>query len=127
LGVNVSLCDGNSCRSRLRKVALQEWADESGWSVAVSHFPPGTSKWNQIEHRLFCHIMNNWRGRPLVSLEAVVELVAQTTTRAGLVVEAEADTNLYPTGIKVTDEELHAVRLHCQAFHGEWNYTIKPH
>lgn len=117
----------NSCRNRLWKVALQEWAEESGWSVAVSHFPPGTSKWNQVEHRLFCHITNNWRGRPLVSLEAVVELIAQTTTRAGLVVEAEADTNLYPTGIKVTDEELHAVRLCRQAFHGEWNYTIKPH
>jgi hypothetical protein len=117
----------NSCRNRLWKVALQEWADESGWPVAVSHFPPGTSKWNQVEHRLFCHITNNWRGRPLVSLEAVVELIAQTTTRAGLVVEAEADTNLYPTGIKVTDEELHAVRLHRQAFHEEWNYTIKPH
>jgi hypothetical protein len=117
----------NSCRNRLWKVALQEWADESGWSVAVSHFPPGTSKWNRVEHRLFCHITSNWRGRPLVNLEAVVELIAQTTTRAGLLVEAEADTNLYPTGIKVTDEELHAVRLHRQAFHGEWNYTIKPH
>jgi hypothetical protein len=116
----------NSFRNRLWKVALQEWADESGWSVAVSHFPPGTSKWNQIEHRLFCHITNNWRGRPLVSLEAVVELIAQTTTRAGLVVDAEADTNLYPTGIRVTDDELHAVRLYRQAFHGEWNYTIKP-
>jgi hypothetical protein len=116
----------NSCRNRLWKVALQEWADESGWSVAVSHFPPGTSKWNRVEHRLFCHITSNWRGRPLVSLEAVVELIAQTTTRAGLVVEAEADTNRYPTGIKVTDEELHAVRLRRQAFHGEWNYTIKP-
>jgi len=116
----------NSFRNRLWKVALQEWADESGWSVAVSHFPPGTSKWNQVEHRLFCHITNNWRGRPLVSLEAVVELIAQTTTRAGLVVDAEVDTNLYPTGIRVTDDELHAVRLYRQAFHGEWNYTIKP-
>lgn len=116
----------NSCRNRLWKVALQEWADESGWSIAVSHFPPGTSKWNRVEHRLFCHITNNWRGRPLANLETVVALIAQTTTRAGLVVEAEADTNRYPTGIKVTDEELHAVRLYRQAFHGEWNYTIKP-
>ena len=116
----------NGARNRLWKVALQEWADESGWSIAVSHLPPGTSKWNRVEHRLFCHITNNWRGRPLVSLEAVVELIAQTTTRAGLVVEAEADTNRYPTGIRVTDDELHAVRLCRQAFHGEWNYTIKP-
>jgi len=116
----------NSCRNRLWKVALQEWADESRWAIAVSHFPPGTSKWNQVEHRLFCHITNNWRGRPLGSLEAVVALLARTTTQTGLVVEAEADTNRYPTGIRVTDEELRAVRLHRQAFHGEWNYTIKP-
>jgi hypothetical protein len=116
----------NSCRNRLWKVALQEWADESGWPVAVSHFPPGTSKWNPVEHRLFCHITSNWRGRPLASLEAVVELIARTTTQAGLVVEAEADTSRYPAGIRVTDEELHAVRLYRHAFHGEWNYTIKP-
>jgi hypothetical protein len=116
----------NGVRNRLWKVALQEWADESRWAIAVSHFPPGTSKWNKIEHRLFCHITNNWRGRPLVSLAAVVQLIAQTTTAAGLVVEAEADTNRYPTGIKVSDEQLHAVRLCPQPFHGEWNYTIRP-
>jgi hypothetical protein len=116
----------NEVRNRLWKVALQEWADESGWSIAVSHFPPGTSKWNRIEHRLFCHITRNWRGRPLVSLEAVVQLIAQTTTEAGLIVEAEADTNRYPTGIKVSDDELHAVRLRPERFHGEWNYTIQP-
>ena len=116
----------NGCRNRLWKVALQEWADESGWSVAVSHFPPGTSKWNKVEHRLFCHITANWRGRPLGSLEAVVQLIAQTTTAAGLVVDAEADANRYPTGIKVSDEELHAVRLRPEPFHGEWNYTIQP-
>jgi hypothetical protein len=116
----------NGSRNRLWKVALQEWADETGWSVSVSHFPPGTSKWNRVEHRLFCHITNNWRGRPLVTLEAVVQLIAQTTTEAGLVVEAEADRNRYPTGIKVSDEELHAVRLRSETFHGEWNYTIQP-
>jgi hypothetical protein len=116
----------NGARNRLWKVALQEWADESGLRVAVSHFPPGTSKWNKVEHRLFCHITGNWRGRPLVSVEAVVQLIASTTTAAGLVVEAEADTNTYPTGIKVTDEELHAVRLRRSRFHGEWNYTIRP-
>lgn len=116
----------NGVRNRLWKVALQEWADASGWTVAVSHFPPGTSKWNKIEHRLFCHITGNWRGRPLVSVEAVVQLIASTTTEAGLVVEAEADTNHYPVGIKVSDEELHAVRLARDRFHGEWNYTIRP-
>ena len=116
----------NGVRNRLWKVALQEWADESGWAVSVSHLPPGTSKWNKIEHRLFCHITGNWRGRPLVSVEAVVQLIASTTTQAGLVVEAEADTNSYPVGIKVSDEELHAVRLFPDRFHGEWNYTIRP-
>lgn len=116
----------NGVRNRLWKVSLQEWADESGLRVAVSHFPPGTSKWNKVEHRLFCHISGNWRGRPLVSVEAVVQLIAGTTTEAGLVVEAEVDTNPYPTGVKVTDEELHAVRLRRSRFHGEWNYTIRP-
>jgi len=116
----------NGVRNRLWKVALQEWADESGWSIAVSHFPPGTSKWNKIEHRLFCHITNNWRGRPLTSLEAVVQLIARPTAAAGLVVEAEADRNHYPAGIKVSDDELHAVKLRPDPFHGEWNYTIRP-
>jgi len=115
----------NGVRNRLWKVALQEWADESGLAVSVSHLPPGTSKWNKIEHRLFCHITGNWRGRPLVSVEAVVNLIASTTTQAGLVVEAEADTNSYPVGIKVSDEELHAVCLFPDSFHGEWNYTIR--
>lgn len=116
----------NGTRNRLWKVALQEWADESGWAVTVSHFPPGTSKWNKIEHRLFCHITGNWRGRPLVSVEAVVQLIAATTTETGLVVEAEADTSRYAVGIKVSDEELHALRLSRDPFHGEWNYTIRP-
>jgi hypothetical protein len=116
----------NGARNRLWKVALQEWADETGLRVTVSHFPPGTSKWNKVEHRLFCHITGNWRGRPLVSVEAVVRLIASTTTEAGLVVEAEVDTNAYPTGIKVTDQELQAVRLRRSRFHGEWNYTVRP-
>jgi hypothetical protein len=116
----------NGVRNRLWEVALQEWADASGWAVTVSHFPPGTSKWNKIEHRLFCHITGNWRGRPLVSVEAVVQLIASTTTAAGLVVEAEVDTKSYPAGIKVSDEELHAVRLFRDRSHGEWNYTIRP-
>ena len=87
---------------------------------------PGTSKWNKIEHRLFCYITQNWRGRPLVSREAIVSLIGSTTTEAGLRVEAELDTTEYPTGIKVTDEELAAVNLKRAEFHGEWNYTISP-
>jgi len=116
----------NGPRNRLWKVALQEWADETGLGVAVSHFPPGTSKWNKVEHRLFCHITNNWRGRPLTSHETVVELIGHTRTATGLLVEAALDTNRYATGVKVTNAELAAVRLTPATFHGEWNYTIRP-
>lgn len=127
-GVRITADGGgsNGVRNRLWEVALQEWADESGLRVTVSHLPPGTSKGNEVEHRLFCHITGNWRGRPLGSVESVVQRIASTTTAAGLVVEAEADTNTYPTGIRVTDEEWHAVRLRRSRFHGEWNYTIHP-
>ena len=111
---------------RLWKVELQKFADETGLVVHVHHYPPGTSKWNKIEHRLFCHITQNWRGRPLVSREAIVSLIGKTTTEAGLRVEAKLDTNDYPTGIKVTDEELAALKVKRAAFHGEWNYTISP-
>jgi hypothetical protein len=116
----------NGVRTRLWKVALQELADELGLVLSVCHLPPGTSKWNKIEHRLFCYITQNWRGRPLVSREAIVTLIGNTTTAAGLRVEAELDTNEYPTGIKVTDEDLAAVRLKRADFHGEWNYSISP-
>jgi hypothetical protein len=116
----------NSYRSRLWKVALQGLADGLGLRLRVLHFPPGTSKWNKIEHRLFCHITQNWRGRPLVSREAIVSLIGSTTTRAGLVVRAALDTERYQTGIKVSDEELAAVQLTPHDFHGDWNYTIKP-
>jgi hypothetical protein len=116
----------NGVRTRLWKVALQGLADEVGLALSVCHFPPGTSKWNKIEHRLFCHITQNWRGRPLVSREAIVSLIGKTTTEAGLHVEAELDTNDYPTGIKVTAEELAALHLKRAPFHGEWNYTISP-
>ena len=116
----------NGSRSRLWKVALQQLADDLGLRISVCHFPPGTSKWNTIEHRMFCHITKNWRGRPLVSRAVVVELIGHTTTKAGLQVQAELDGNSYPTGIKVTDEELAAVRIKKDTFHGEWNYTILP-
>ena len=116
----------NSSRSRLWKVELQALADELGLSISVCHFPPGTSKWNKIEHRMFCHITENWRGRPLRTLEVIVNLIGNTTTKTGLRIHAELDTNTYPTGIKVSDDELAAVRLTKASFHGEWNYTISP-
>jgi hypothetical protein len=116
----------NSCRSRLWKVALQGLADATGLVLRVLHFPPGTSKWNKVEHRLFCHITRNWRGKPLVSREAIVSLIGSTTTSTGLTVRAALDTERYATGIKVSDEELAAVQLTPHEFHGDWNYSIKP-
>ena len=116
----------NSCRNRLWKVALQRLADESGLVISVCHFPPGTSKWNRIEHRLFSQIAINWRGRPLTSLEVIVQLIGDTHTETGLWVRAELDLNRYPTGTLVTDKELAAVRLRRAKFHGEWNYTVRP-
>jgi hypothetical protein len=116
----------NGVRCRLWKVALQGLADEVGLKVSVCHLPPGTSKWNKIEHRMFCHITENWRGRPLVSRAVVVNLIGSTTTRTGLRIKAELDTNSYETGVKVTDEELATVEIRRAKFHGEWNYTISP-
>jgi hypothetical protein len=116
----------NGYRVRLWKVELQRFADESGLQVTVGHLPPGTSKWNKIEHRLFSHISLNWRGRPLVSHEVIVELIGATTTRAGLQVRAALDSGPYPTRVKVSDEVLARVRLMPHAFHGEWNYTLAP-
>ena len=116
----------NSSRSRLWKVALQAVADEIGLPISVCHFPPGTSKWNKIEHRMFCHITENWRGRPLRGLEVIANLIGNTTTTTGLWIQAELDTHPYSTGLKVSDEELAAVHLTKATFHGEWNYTISP-
>jgi Rhodopirellula transposase DDE domain len=97
-----------------------------GKTIHVCRFPPGTSKWNKIEHRLFCHITQNWRGRPLTSLQVVINLIRNTTTIQGLEVEARLDPNLYKTGIKVTDQELDTIAIERDYFHGEWNYIIKP-
>jgi hypothetical protein len=116
----------NGARSRLWKVALQRFADETGLEVSVCHFPPGTSKWNKIEHRLFCQITRNWRGQPLLSREIIVQLIGRTTTQAGLKVKASLDRRTYVQGIKITDGELSQVRLHPAAFHGDWNYAIRP-
>jgi DDE family transposase len=115
----------NSSRNRRWKIALQNLADELKLLITVCHFPPGTSKWNKIEHRLFSQIGVNWRGQPLVSHEVIVQLIANTRTATGLRVRAALDTNNYPTGIKVTDTELASVNLHPAKFHGEWNYTIR--
>jgi hypothetical protein len=116
----------NSHRSRLWKVCLQDLADELQMKLFVCHFPPGTSKWNKIEHRLFSFITKNWRARPLTSFEVIVNLIASTTTKAGLSVKAAIDTNRYPTKLKVTDEQLERLRLTRHKFHGEWNYTLAP-
>ncbi len=117
----------NSSRTRLWKVALQQLADAIDLTLKVSHFPPGTSKWNKVEHRLFSFITNNWRGKPLVSHQAIVNLIASTRTTKGLIVKAALDENTYATGIEVTDEQMATLNLTQATFHGEWNYTIKPH
>jgi len=116
----------NGSRSRLWKVALQELANRLGMPIHVCHFPPGTSKWNKIEHRMFCHITQNWRGRPLVSHDVIINLIANTATAEGLKIKAELDSGTYPLGIKVTDEELATVNLKPAPFHGDWNYRILP-
>ena len=120
-------CGGsNSNRTRLWKTELQRLANETGLTIRVLHFPPGTSKWNKIEHRLFSFITKNWRGKPLYSLETIINLIGATTTRTGLEVYARLDEGEYPKGIQISDEELDAVNLIGDAFHPEWNYTIKP-
>ena len=116
----------NASRSRLWKVALQELADRLEMPLHVCHFPPGTSKWNKIEHRMFCHITQNWRGRPLVSHDVILNLIANTTTAQGLKIKAQLDPGVYPTGLKVSNQQLAAVNLHPAPFHGEWNYSILP-
>ena len=113
-------------RVRLWKVELAAFAAESGLHITVCHFPPGTSKWNKIEHRLFSHISMNWRGRPLQTHETVVELIAATTTRTGLKVQAELDNGEYPKGIKISDQQMAAPPLHRHDFHGDWNSRCDP-
>ena len=120
-------CGGsNGARVRLWKLELQKLADESGLVIHVHHYPPGTSKWNKIEHRLFCHITQNWRGRPLTDRLAVVELIGATTTKTGLKVECALDTGSYEKGVKVSDAEMASLNITGDPFHPEWNYTIMP-
>ena len=117
----------NASRSRLFKLELQKLADEINLTITVSHYPPGTSKWNKIEHRMFCHITANWRAIPLETREVVVELISHTTTSTGLTIHAELDTNTYEKGRSVTKKEFDGLALNRKEFHGEWNYTISPH
>ena len=116
----------NGVRNKLWKKELQRFSNETGLSVTAAHFPPATSKWNKIEHRLFSFISINWRGKPLTSLETIIELISHTATAKGLTVVAVIDTNAYPIGVKVSDEEIKKLNISRNDFHGEWNYTIKP-
>jgi hypothetical protein len=116
----------NGSRLRLWKLELQKLADESGLAISVCHFPPGTSKWNKVEHRLFSFITSNWRGEPLIDYETIVNLIARTTTAKGLKVKCRLDRRKYPTGRKISDEEMMRVNVVRNTFHGEWNYVIKP-
>src|SRR6266567_3373070 len=116
----------NGARNRLWKRQLQYLANETGLAITVCHLPPATSKWNKIEHRLFSYLSINWRGKPLTSLETMIELISHTTTEEGLTVTAVKDTNSYPTGLKVSDEDMAALKITSNPFHGDWNYTIQP-
>jgi hypothetical protein len=120
------LITADGSRNHLWKVALHDWAMHLGMAVHVCHFPPGTSKWNKIEHRMLCHITQNWRGRPLLSHEIVINLIANATTQTGLKVQAALDSGIHPTGITVSDLELDAVNLKRSRFQGDWNYTLLP-
>jgi hypothetical protein len=116
----------NGYRARAWKARLQDLADETGLRIHVCHFPPGTSKWNKIEHRLFRHITRNWRGRPLATYETVVELIGSTRTSKGLHVKARLDDEAYPTGVEITKTEMKNLALHKDSFHGDWNYRVEP-
>lgn len=122
-------CDGggsNGSRSRLWKSELQDFSNLTGLEVQVSHYPPGTSKWNKVEHRMFCHISKNWQGQPLIDIETVVSLITSTTTKNGLKIKCVVDENKYETGHKISDKELSEIALFpCETF-GNWNYIVKP-
>jgi len=116
----------NGHRVRLWKTSLQDIANRMGLAISVSHFPPGTSKWNKIEHRMFSQITKNWRGRPLLSMEIIVNLIAATTTQKGLRIKCQSDPNLYERGKKISDREIAEIKMNKEDFHGEWNYLIEP-
>jgi hypothetical protein len=116
----------NGPRVRLWKWELQQFANRTGLTITVCHYPPGTSKWNKIEHRLFSYITTNWRGQPLVDLVTIVSLIGDTTTATGLRVRSEVDRGRYPQGVAITDQQMAQVQLEPHTFHGDWNYTIRP-
>ena len=124
--ITVDAGGSNGNRNRLWKLGLQRLADEIGLQISVCHFPPGTSKWNKIEHQMFNRITQNWRGRPLRSMEVIVNLIGGTKTRSGSRIQVEVDRKSYMVGIKVSDEEFARIRIEPEEFHGEWNYTILP-
>lgn len=124
--INADGGGSNGSRVRLWKIALQELADEIGIPITVCHYPPGTSKWNPIEHKMFSHISINWRSKPLRTFDDVVQYIRATTTKTGLTIDADIDTNTYEKGIKISNQELRAVNIKKHDFHGEWNYTISP-
>ena len=124
--INADGGGSNGHRIKLWKTELQKLANEINKTIHVSHFPPGTSKWNKIEHRMFSYISKNWRGRPLISVETVINLISNTTTKKGLEIKAMIDENKYETGIKVSDKELDKINIIRDEFHGEWNYKIAP-
>ena len=116
----------NSSKGKLWKFELQKFANETGLEITVLHFPPGTSKWNKIEHRLFSYISKNWRGKPLISYEVIIKLISSTKTKTGLDVECEIDKNDYKTGVKISEKKMREISIVRESFHGEWNYTISP-
>ena len=124
LYINADGGGSNGWRVRLWKTELQKLANETGLDIHISHFPPGTSKWNKIEHKMFCFISQNWRGRPLIDLATIVNLIGNTTSQTGLSIRAILDTNTYQKGIKVSDADFAKLDLHPDNFHGEWNYVI---
>jgi hypothetical protein len=126
LSITADAGGSNGYRSRTWKHELPQLADETGLRVRVSHFPPGTSKWNKIEHRLFCHITQSWRGKPLRTFETIVDLIDNTRTAVGLRVQAKLDERAYPSGDTVTDEQMNTLSLHRHEFHGDWSYELHP-
>ena len=126
LYINSDNGGSNGSRVKLWKKQLQEFATTTGLEVHISHFPPGTSKWNKIEHRMFCFISKNWRGRPLISVETVIELISNTTTSKGLKIVCVKDENTYELGTKITDEEFAELNITRDVFNGDWNYIISP-
>ncbi len=126
LYINADGGGSNGWRTRLWKTELQEFSNEIKRVIHVSHFPPGTSKWNKIEHKMFCFISKNWRGKPLVDTATIVNLIGNTTTKAGLKIRAKLDENNYQKAIKISDEKLASINLEKESFHGEWNYKISP-